>query len=207
MTEFITLGILLGLSAGFSPGPLAALVISETLRHDIQAGMRVALSPLFTDLPIIALTLFVLIRLSGFHAILGIISLIGGAVILRMGYENMHSTPPSAEILVEKPHSLSKGILVNALSPHPYLFWLAVGGPILSKAMKSGIFGPVCFITSFYLLLIGSKILLALLVGRSKSFLQGRWYIYTMRLLGAALWVLALFLLWDGLKLLGLTGE
>jgi threonine/homoserine/homoserine lactone efflux protein len=203
LTEFITLGVILGLSAGFAPGPLLALVISETLRHDISSGVRVALSPLFTDLPIIALTLFVLSRLSGFHAILGVISLVGAAVILRMGYENMHPIPPTAEIQAEKPKSLAKGILVNALSPHPYLFWLAVGGPILGKAMNSGISGPLCFITSFYVLLIGSKIVLAVLVGRSKSFLQGRWYLYTMRLLGLVLWGLALFLLRDGLLLLG----
>ena len=90
MTDFITLGILLGLSAGFAPGPLLALVISETLRHDISAGIRVALSPIFTDLPIIILTIAILSQLSGFHNILGIISLIGGCVILFMGYESMN---------------------------------------------------------------------------------------------------------------------
>jgi len=90
MTEFIAVGIVLGLSAGFAPGPLLALVISETLRHDIRSGVRVAVSPIFTDLPIIILTLVVLSQLSDFHNILGIISLIGGCVILFLGYESMN---------------------------------------------------------------------------------------------------------------------
>ena len=90
MTDFITLGMVLGLSAGLAPGPLLTLVISETLRHDIKSGVRVAVSPIFTDLPIILLTLGILSQLSDFRSILGIISLIGGCVILFMGYESMN---------------------------------------------------------------------------------------------------------------------
>ncbi len=207
MTEFITMGIILGLSAGFAPGPLLTLVISETLQHDIRSGVRVALSPVFTDLPIIVLTLGVLSQLSGFHNLLGIISLIGGSVILFMGYESMNPKLPEPDFPKAAPKSLVKGILVNALSPHPYLFWFGVGGPIISRAMNSGITGPIVFIGSFYVLLVGSKILLAVLVGRSKSFLNGSLYIYIMRFLGLALCVLALLLFRDGLKLLGLISS
>lgn len=191
----------MGLSAGFAPGPLLTLVISETLRHDIRSGIKVALSPVFTDLPIIVLTMTVLSQLSGFDNILGIISLIGGSVILFMGYESMNPKPPEPDLREVEPKSLIKGILVNVLSPHPYLFWFGVGGPIISKAMKFGITGTVMFISSFYLLLVGSKILLAVLVGRSKSFLNGILYIYTMRFLGFILCILALLLFRDGLGL------
>ncbi len=204
MTNFITIGIVLGLSAGFAPGPLLTLVISETLRHDIRSGVRVAVSPIFTDLPIIILTLAVLSQLSDFHNILGIISLIGGCVILFMGYESMNPESPESEFSETEPKSLLKGILANALSPHPYLFWFSVGGPIMSRAMNQNVAAPFAFIGSFYVLLVGSKILLAVLIGRSKSFLSGTFYIYTMRLLGLALCILALLLFRDGLKLLGI---
>lgn len=203
MTEFITLGVILGLSAGFAPGPLLALVIFETLQHDIRSGVRVALSPIFTDVPISILTLVILSQLSGFHNILGVISLIGGSVILMMGYKNMNPKPPGPVFLKTEPKSLTKGIMVNALSPHPYLFWFSVGGPIISKSLHLGITGLVAFIGSFYALLVGSKILLAVLVGRSNTFLNGPLYIYTMRFLGIALCFLALLLFRDGLKLLG----
>ena len=202
MTDFITTGIVLGLSAGFAPGPLLTLVISETLRHDIRSGVRVAVSPIFTDLPIIILTLAVLSQLSAFHNILGVISLIGGCVIVFMGYESINPKSPETYLSETEPKSLAKGILANALSPHPYLFWFSVGGPIMSRAMNLNMTAPFAFIGSFYFLLIGSKILLAVLVGRSKSFLNGTLYIYTMRLLGLALCILALFLFRDGLRLL-----
>jgi len=110
MIDFITIGIVLGLSAGFAPGPLLTLVISETLQHDIKSGIKVAISPIFTDLPIIILTLSILSQLSDFHNILGIISLLGGSVILFMGYESMNPKSPESNFSEIEPKSLVKGI-------------------------------------------------------------------------------------------------
>jgi len=202
MVNFMTIGIILGISAGFAPGPLLTLVISETLQHEIKSGVKVALAPFITDLPIIILTLFILAKLSSFHSILGIISLIGGFVILFMGFESLGSKGYQFKFQETMPKSLTKGILANALSPHPYLFWLSVGAPTMTKAISVNIIAPLAFICSFYTLLVGSKILLAILVGKSKSFLCGNVYIYTMRFLGLALVVLAFSLFYDGLKLL-----
>ena len=202
MINFLTIGTILGLSAGFAPGPLLTLVISETLQHDIQSGVKVALAPIITDLPIIILTLFILAKLSNFHSILGIISLIGGFFILFMGYESIRTKGVELNLKETKPKSLTKGILANALNPHPYLFWFSVGAPTMIKAIRQNIIAPLAFIGSFYALLVGSKILLAILVGKSKSFLVGNVYIYTMRFLGLVLCVLAFVLFRDGLKLL-----
>jgi len=204
MINFLTIGTILGLSAGFAPGPLLTLVISETLQHDIQSGVKVALAPIITDLPIIILTLFILAKLSNFHSMLGIISLIGGCFILFMGYESIRTKGVALNFQETKPRSLTKGILANALNPHPYLFWFSVGAPTMIKATKQNIIAPLAFIASFYALLVGSKILLAILVGKSKSFLVGNVYIYTMRFLGLVLCVLAFALFRDGLKLLGI---
>lgn len=203
MTYYMTIGILLGLSAGFAPGPLLTLVISETLQHNIKSGIKVALAPIITDLPIILFSLFILEQLSNSNTILGIISIVGAFFILYMAYESISSKGYKLNLQEQKSKSLTKGILANALSPHPYLFWLSVGGPIMTKAMTINIFALVLFIVGFYIFLIGSKILLAILVGKSKSFLSGDVYIYIMRFLGLALAVLAVTLFIDGLKLLG----
>ncbi len=202
MINYLTIGTILGLSAGFAPGPLLTLVISETIQHDMKSGIKVALAPFLTDLPIILLTLFILTRLSNFHNILGIISFVGGFVILYMGYKSLCTKGVELNLKEVKPKSLTKGVLVNVLSPHPYLFWFSVGAPTMTKAMGQNIIAPIAFISSFYAFLVGSKILLAILVGKSKSFLEGNMYIYIMRFLGLVLCVLALVLFKDGLKLL-----
>jgi hypothetical protein len=99
---------------------------------------------------------------------------------------------------------LDKRNLGECAQSPPYLFWFSVGGPILSRAINLNVKAPFAFIGSFYVLLIGSKMLLAVLVGRSKSFLNGTLYKYIMRLLGLALCILALLLFRDGMKLLGI---
>jgi len=203
MMEFLTLGAVLGLSAGLSPGPLLALVISETLRHGVKSGIRVALSPAFTDLPIILLTLFVLAQISGYERVLGAVSLLGGVFILFMGAGSLFPRPVRADLPATAPKSLRKGILVNFLSPHPYLFWMSVGGAMMHRAQSHGTGTLVGFLAAFYVALIGAKITLALVVGRSRAFLSGPVYRNVMRLLGLVLCVLALFLFRDGLRLLG----
>jgi len=203
MINFLTMGIILGLSAGFAPGPLLTLVISETLEHDIKSGIKVALAPFITDLPIIILTLFVLVKLSSFHHILGVISLIGGVLILFMGIKSIRTEGVELNLKKTKPKSLAKGILVNVLNPHPYLFWFSVGAPTMTRAMNQGMISPFAFLGSFYVCLVGSKILLAILAGKSKTFLAGNVYIFIMRFLGLILSVLAFILFKDGLKLLG----
>lgn len=206
MTYYLTIGIILGLSAGFSPGPLLTLVISETLQHGIKSGIKIAVAPIITDLPIIIFSLLILNSLSNSHLILGIISLIGGFFILYMAYESLHTQGYKFNVQEVKSNSLTKGILANTLNPAPYLFWLSVGAPIMTKALDLNIVALLIFISAFYTFLIGSKILLAILVGKSKSFLSGDVYIYIMRLLGLALGVLAFVLFIDGLKLLGISG-
>ncbi|MPM81327.1 hypothetical protein SDC9_128379 [bioreactor metagenome] len=92
--------------------------------------------------------------------------------------------------------------MVNLLSPHPYLFWLTVGSPIIVKAYMQGLTYAAAFVMCFYLSLIGAKIILAIVVNRSRSFLEGKMYIYIMRVLGFVLMFFALFLLNDGYRLL-----
>jgi threonine/homoserine/homoserine lactone efflux protein len=192
----------MGLSAGFAPGPLLALVISETLQHDIKSGIKVAFAPVITDIPIIILTLFILSRLSKFHDILGIISLIGGGFILFLGCKSIFTKGVRLDYNEIKPKSFIKGVLANILNPHPYLFWFSVGVPMINKALNRNITATLAFIISFYIFLVGSKIALALLVGKSKYFLNGSIYIYIMRFLGILLCILAFVLFYDGLKLL-----
>ena len=202
MWLFAVAGLSLGISAGISPGPLFAMVIAQTLRYGLGGGLKTAISPLFTDIPIIFLSIALLAGMSGYQQLLGLISLAGGLFLLHMAYASFRpgdiETPSAATAM----GSLLKGALVNALSPHPYLFWIMVGGPILLNAQAQGWLSVLCFITGFYLALIGSKIGLALLVNRSRSFLQGNSYRVLMKIMGTVLLLFAFLLLKEGVRLL-----
>jgi threonine/homoserine/homoserine lactone efflux protein len=77
--EFLIQGLLLGLGVGLAPGPLLALVISASLRGGTSHGLRVALSPLITDLPIIVISLFVLRQVN--DSAIGFLSIVGALVL------------------------------------------------------------------------------------------------------------------------------
>ena len=200
MIDYLLSGTVLGLSAGLAPGPLLTLVLIETLQYDWRAGVKVACAPLLTDLPIICVTLFVLAQLSRVNAVLGVISLAGALLLLSMAYKSLRSSQISLSLENKAASSLSKGVFVNFLSPHPYLFWLTIGGPLVMKAWAQSFLSVLAFIGTFYLFLIGAKISLALLAGRSKVLLEGRLYLFVMRVLGLLLGFLALALLRDALR-------
>ncbi len=202
MIELAVKGIILGLSAGFSPGPLLALVISETINHNFKAGAKVAVAPLLSDTPIILLCLYVLSRFAQSNMILAVISFIGAVYIFYLGFSGFKVSSYVQSTDTPESNSLLKGVVVNLFNPSPYLFWLTVGSSIMINALKSGIYFLLLFLAGFYVCLVGSKLLVAALTGQSKTFITGKAYIYINRILAILLILLAFVVAYDGYKLL-----
>ena len=193
-------GALLGLSAGLAPGPMLALVLAQTLRHGSREGCKVALTPLVTDAPIIVVALALAAKLAKLHLLLGMVSIAGAIFVLYLAWESFGPVREMTSTPAERPRSWPKGIVTNLLNPHPWLFWLAVGAAILAKAIDQSWLEATAFLFGFYLLLVGSRVMVALLAGRSRSLLAGRPYRVAMRVLTVMLAMFALLLLGDGLK-------
>ncbi len=200
--EFITLGVILGLSSGITPGPLLALVLSESLQHGAAAGMKVAVSPIVSDIPIILVMLFATANLSHMNPLLGILSILGGGLLLFLGTRNFRIRPLPLATSTGTPRPFSKGILVNALNPNPYLFWFTVGAPIASRAMSLRYGWFLAFLGCFYGAFVAVKFTVAILAGRSRRLIGGTVYKYTMWFLGAVLCLLALVFFRNGLTLI-----
>ena len=203
MEKYLFMGMVLGLSAGLSPGPLLALVISETIRLGFSAGIRVAMAPLISDLPVLIVSFLLVFYLSGSDPVLGIISLAGAVIVLKMGISSIRTAGQMPKSPGRAAASLMKGVLVNILSPHPYLFWITVGAPLASKAWPIHPGGAIGFVAGFYLMLVGSKLALAFVVARTRNFLTGAAYVWTMRGLGLLLCCFAWGLAREGAGLLG----
>ena len=199
MIAAIVAGLVCGLSAGLAPGPLLALVLRQSLSHGRREGLLVALSPLVTDLPIVIVTLFLVGRAMQLDAFFVGVSFVGAAYLLVLAVETARAPLPTAEVAGVAPRSLWAGALANALSPHPYLFWLTVGAPTTVTAYRDG--GSIAaagFIAGFYTLLIGSKAVLALVLGGSRGRVSPRVYRTIMAVLGVALAVFAVVLMMEG---------
>jgi threonine/homoserine/homoserine lactone efflux protein len=199
----LTTGIVFGLSAGLTPGPLMTLVITETLKRGVPAGIRVAVAPLITDPFIILGSLLLLATFAHAMVFIGVVALLGGCFIAWMGYQNIMFSGAEASPTISQTSQLRTGIVANLLNPNPYLFWLTVGGPLILKASRSGMLSAALFLTLFYACLVGSKILVAVAVGHSRQFLQSRAYIWIIRSLGILLGIFAWFFFKEGLRYLG----
>jgi len=200
--------LVLGLSAGISPGPLLTLVIFESLRHGARAGLAVALAPVASDFPIVAGALLLAAWLARHLAVLGALSLAGSVFIGYLAWESMRFAGSRLDTDATcGSRSLARGIAVNLLNPHPYLFWLTVGAPILISAHAGGgVLPPAVFLAVFYTCLVGAKMIMALAVGRWRHLLGSRGYVWTIRATGVLLALFALLFLRDGLHKLGVLG-
>lgn len=192
-------GLVLGLSAGLAPGPLMALVIAQSLRHGAREGCKIALAPLLTDAPVILLAFWFAAGLRDHARWFGVLSLLGGAFVLHLAFDAFRSPTAPVDEAGAPPQSWFKGAATNLLSPHPWLFWMTVGAATLARTQAVGAHAVAAFLGAFYGLLVGSKLLLALLAGRSRDWLDGRAYRAVMALLGGLLFLFAGSLILRGL--------
>lgn len=185
MIEYITAALIFGASGGLSPGPLSVIVIHETLTRGFRAGVMVALSPLFTDVPIMAAASLLFSRTQDTTWLQIVLSAMGGLYLLRLGYKSLLVTRvPMPEKLNLRSGPFLTGIKMNFLNPNPYLFWFTVAGPYLISGTLST---NLAFLATFLFVLISIKTAIAFGVSRFRSFLHGRAYDLTMRTLALCL--------------------
>ncbi|MEM8964711.1 MAG: LysE family transporter [Acidobacteriota bacterium] len=200
--EGLLVGLTLGLAAGLSPGPLLTLVVSTTLQRGFAAGLRLATVPLITDLPIVLMALFVTSAVP--TAVLDGLALVGGFVVLWIGFETYRQSRAeglavAAETPTRASHDVWRGVVVNIVSPHPWLFWLSIGGPQVVGWYRDGATTSASgFLAGFYATLVGSKIVLAAVVAGGRRRLGGRGHRIALAICAGALFLLGIALVVDG---------
>jgi threonine/homoserine/homoserine lactone efflux protein len=202
--ESLLIGIILGVTAGLSPGPMLALVIAEALKFGKEEGFKVAVSPLITDSTIILLTLLALSALAEYNLVIGLISIFGACFLVYLGQENLRTKSAKFELVVVRKEAFKRAIITNLLNPNTYLFWLFVGSPIILETLKSDASATILFLLGFYAFLIGSMTFVALVVDRTKSFVKSKYYAHVVHFLGIVLIFFALVILIQGLRLMAL---
>ncbi len=202
--EFLVTGLLLGLAQGLSPGPLITLIFSETLKYGKKEGIKIAVSPLITDSLIVLLVLLVLSSFAKYNLVLGVISLLGAGYLIYLGIENLRTKMARFQVNVAEKGAFKRGIIANLLSPHPYLFWLSIGGPKILEGLSIQASASALFVIGLYTSLVGSKIAVALVVDKSRTFVNSKYYVYIIQALGIVLIIFALLFVIDGMKLMEL---
>lgn len=200
----IVIGFLLGAPAGISPGPMLILIISETFQYGLRAGAKVAFTPLLTDIPVLIISGLLFAKISNIDLLLGIISLSGAAFITSLAVRGLKNANFKIAFTALKPLKFRELILVNITNPNPYLFWFTVGAPLMVQSFQNSFSLGAIFLLGFYIGLVGTKFVLAVVASKSRGFLKGTLYKRIIQFLNLLLLGFVFLLISEGITLLGL---
>lgn len=189
-------GMTLGVSAAAQPGPFQAYLLAQSSRNGTARTLPVALVPLASDPPLIAVVLAVLANVpAGF---LRTLQVAGGGVVLWLGAGTLRAalgSRPGGGEQGAPPRGFLRAIAVNFTNPNAWLFWSLVGGPILAAAWRETPARALLFLAGFYIFLVGGNAALVFLAGQAArlgtAFARGLGLVSGVALLAFGLWQVA----------------
>ncbi len=172
-------GLGIGFSAAMLPGPLQGYLMNTALKHGWRRALFVVVSPLIVDIPIVLAVLFALDALAAFvPQIVDGIRILGGVFVLFLAWgawrdvragtllwDAAEDAPTVADTSTPR-QTLSKAMLLNALSPGPYLFWTTVNGPLLQQGLTRSVWHGITFLVAFYGTFLGLLVVMAMGIDR-----------------------------------------
>ncbi len=170
-------GATLGVVEGIKPGPLLTMVIRETLSGGLRAGLWTAAAPIFTDGPLVIVSLFAAAWIATNPMALLVISALGALFLFKMGLECFGIDPPTydpdAPVLTG---SFRRGVITNLLNPNVYVFWFLIGGPLMAAAADTEPIAPIAYALTFLVTIMLVKAAIAVAFDRARGQFSERGY-------------------------------
>jgi len=214
LTTLLT-AFILGLFAGLAPGPYTTMVVGTALERGMKPALKLAFTPLVTDVAPVLVTALVLERLS--WPALTLLGLAGGVVIAMIGtrFLTRHAgTPVPRDAAVGEAASVAPAasndtdqsarfghvVLSSLLSPAPWLFWLVVGSPLLLRAWERSPTQGVLFLFVLFATNVGSASSLAWAASHGSRLMAPAHRRWVLRLVGVGLIGAGGFLVWQSMS-------
>jgi len=178
MFDLISGGMIRGVGAGTTPGPLLSFLIITTLSRGWRVGLQVIFAPFLTDIPIIIVMTFLLSTLS--DDVVNAMNIIGGIFVFYIAWGSWRQLQSGEAFVVKNEdvevgetvfswRTLSKAAMMNLISPGPYLYWGTVNGPLLRDGLDQSVWHGIAFLIAFYGTFLGIMALLVLLFDRLRT--------------------------------------
>jgi threonine/homoserine/homoserine lactone efflux protein len=140
MIAFLIQGLSLGLSGAASPGPFQVYLFGQTMRIGWRKALPAVIAPVISDIPVVLLVFLALTHLPDF--VLRIVQLLGGGFVLYLAWKSYLTWKNFREMEVplgeESRQSIFQAVLMNFLSPNPFIFWSLLAGPVFGAARQFG---------------------------------------------------------------------
>ena len=194
-------GLIIGISGAIIPGPLTLFTVSETLKTNRFAGLKVITGHIILEF-FLMLTIFL-----GFHRLftnkpfLLSVSIIGGLALITMGVllflnsKTMKLSEAKGNSGFEK-GLIVGGIIFSASSPGFFIWWATIGISTIIKASLLGIAGIIILLLGHWLADVVWYGFLSYAVDKGKMYLTDETYQNIIRLLSALLIILGLYFLY-----------
>jgi threonine/homoserine/homoserine lactone efflux protein len=152
METSLSLGQFLLMAAGISltgvmlPGPMTAATIAKGYR-DKHAGAWIGAGHAVIEVPLIAVMAVVYFesgRLLSSPQVERVIYLVGGLVLLYLGFRMFRGTRETHGVVGGLPASpFVTGIVITGTNPSFYIWWLTAGAVLIAGAAKFGLVGVI----------------------------------------------------------------
>lgn len=205
MLLYLIQGLGFGLAAASQPGPLQTYLISQALTRGWKKSLVNALAPLISDAPIILLCVLVLSQVPEWFQ--RFLFIAGGVFVLYLAYgtyktwKNFDENQTQTESKID---GLPKAVMMNFLSPGPYIFWSLVTGPILVKGWRETPIQGLSLLLGFYISFISALMLIIFIFGTAAK-IGPKVNRAMLGISAIALFLFGLYQLWQGIMPFMLT--
>ncbi len=226
------MSFVIGLSGALMPGPLVTLAIAESARAGFTRGPAIVLGHAVVELLAVAGLLVGVSQVVQDQGVRGAIGVVGGLVLLWMGYGMGRSawrgevaldlrdapdgfrlapvgagsaTGVGARSLLASP--VLRGGAVSVSNPYWLLWWATVGATLVGSSLALGAAGLAAFYAGHILSDLGWISLVSLVVASGRRALSQGLYRGVILFCAAALTLLGAYFLWSGApSLIGVVG-
>jgi threonine/homoserine/homoserine lactone efflux protein len=152
-------------------GPFKIFVLSQSIQFGWRQTLRLALTPLVADIPVILLVWLVLRQLP--ENVINILSISGGLFYFYLAlvlFRTVRKMAISDEQIASAPsRTFWQAAAAIWISPQVYINWTIIGVPALLIYSKDSIWYGLAFLFFFYLLWIGGLSLEIIIFGQASS--------------------------------------
>jgi threonine/homoserine/homoserine lactone efflux protein len=177
--EVLWLGMLLGVGAALSVGPIFVVIVQQAATSGFGAAFRVILGSATADLVLLvpALAFAWVIRTVERGALW--VGAVGAAFLLYLAWQATREAVAlwreDRRLEVSGRWAFWKGVAGNLANPLTWTFWLATGTPAMLAAQRAGgLAGVALFTATWFLVASGLEAVIALAVARSGRLIGAR---------------------------------
>jgi threonine/homoserine/homoserine lactone efflux protein len=144
-SAFLAEAVVISLSGVMAPGPITSVVIGKGSKSP-HAGAIVSLGHAVVEFPVMIAVFYGVGRLLEIPYARAVIAVVGGLVLLWMGYGMLRSLRRDVALDDQTRHSpFAAGILLSAGNPYFLVWWATVGAALISRSTQFGWGGFLAF--------------------------------------------------------------